>query len=142
MSSTSKYEILVVDDEPAVRDSLIMLLTASGFKVAGAINGFDALLQLKRKVPAIVLSDLNMPQMSGFELLSVLRRRFPQISVIAMSGAYHSADAVPGGVLADVFYAKGQSSPEALLDIVASLIRTSAVHAVDHERNRLQCEYS
>jgi len=132
VSSPSKYEILVVDDEPAVRDSLVMLLTASGFKATSAVNGFDALLQLKRKVPAIVLSDLNMPQMSGFELLSVLRRRFPQISVIAMSGAYRSGDAVPGGVIADAFYAKGQSSPELLLDIVANLIRTSAAHAVDH----------
>ena len=81
-----------------------------------------------------MLSDLNMPQMSGFELLSVVRRRFPQIPVIAMSGAYHSGDAVPGGVIADAFYAKGQSNPQTLLRVVADLIRTSAAHAVDHER--------
>lgn len=56
-----------------------------------------------------------MPQMSSFELLSMLRWRFPQISVIAMSGAYHSGDAVPGGVIADASYSKGQSSPEGAL---------------------------
>jgi CheY-like chemotaxis protein len=134
MSNLSKQEILVVDDDPAVRDSLLMLLQSSGYAVSTAIHGFDALLQLKRSLPAIVLSDLNMPQMSGFELLSVLRRRFPQISVIAMSGAYHSGDAVPGGVIADAFYSKGQGTPDALLQTMADLIRTSAAHAVDHQR--------
>jgi CheY-like chemotaxis protein len=134
MSDTAKHEILVVDDEAAIRDSLGLVLQSGGYDITKATNGFDALLQLKRRLPAIVLSDLNMPQMSGFELLSVVRRRFPQISVIAMSGAYHSGDAVPGGVIADAFYAKGHSNPEMLLQIVAGLIRTSAAHAVDHER--------
>jgi CheY-like chemotaxis protein len=134
MSKASKHEILVVDDDEAVRDSVGMVLKAAGYDVTNAVNGFDALLQLKRRLPAIVLSDLNMPQMSGFEFLSVVRRRFPHISVIAMSGAYHSGDAVPGGVIADAFYGKGQSSPEALLQMVADLIRTSAVQAVAHGR--------
>ena len=134
MSSAVKHEILVVDDEAGVRDSIAMVLRASGYDVSTAVNGFDALLQLKRRLPAIVLSDLNMPQMSGFEFLSVVRRRFPRISVIAMSGAYHSGDSVPGGVIADAFYAKGHSEPEMLLQIVAGLIRTFAAHAVDHER--------
>lgn len=107
MPNTAKHEILVVDDEAAVRDSLGLVLQSGGYDITKATNGFDALLQLKRRLPAIVLSDLNMPQMSGFELLSVVRRRFPQISVIAMSGAYHSGDAIPGGVIADAFYAKG-----------------------------------
>jgi CheY-like chemotaxis protein len=109
-----------------------LVLQSSGFEVSSATNGFDALLQLKRRIPAILLSDLNMPQMSGFELLSIVRRRFPQISVIAMSGAYHSGDGVPGGVIADAFYAKGQGKPQELLRTVADLIRTSAAHAVDH----------
>jgi CheY-like chemotaxis protein len=134
MPNPSKHEILVVDDERAVRDSFAMLLQASGYDVSSAADGFDALLQLKRKLPSIVLSDLNMPQMSGFEFLSVVRRRFPQVSVIAMSGAYHSGDAVPGGVIADAFYAKGRGDPQTLLRIVADLIQTSAARAVDHEK--------
>ncbi len=134
MLDHSKYEILVVDDDESVRNSLVMLLEYSGYRVSTAIHGFDALLQLKRSVPAIVLSDLNMPEMSGFEFLSVVRRRFPQISVIAMSGAYHSGDSVPGGVIADSFYGKGLGTPDVLLKIIAGLIQTSAAHAVDHQR--------
>src|SRR6476469_1930829 len=134
MSNVPKFEIMVVDDDASIRESLALLLQSAGYETATAINGFDALLQLKRRLPAIVLSDLNMPQMSGFEFLSVVRRRFPQISVIAMSGAYHSVDAIPGGVIADAFYAKGHGDPGMLLSIVAGLIRTSEAHAVDHER--------
>ena len=134
MSAPSKHEILVVDDDEAIRASLGLLLQSSGYSVSMAINGFDALLELKRSLPTVLLSDLNMPQMSGFEFLSVVRRRFPQISVIAMSGAYESGDAVPGGVIADAFYSKGHSDPQTLLDTVAELIRTHASHAADHER--------
>jgi CheY-like chemotaxis protein len=134
MTNDAKHEILVVEDDEGVRDSLELVLKSAGYVVTTAIHGFDALLQLKKRLPAIVLSDLSMPQMSGFELLSVVRRRFPQISVIAMSGAYHSGDAVPGGVIADAFYSKGHSNPDALLRTVANLIQTSAAHAVDHAR--------
>jgi len=134
MSDAFRHKVLVVDDEEAVRDSLVMLLQASGYDVSVAINGFDALGELKKSLPAVVISDLNMPQMSGFEFLSVVRRRFPHISVIAMSGAYVSGDSVPGGVIADAFHSKGHGNPKALLEIVAGLIRTSAAHAADHER--------
>src|SRR5207237_9633354 len=120
--------------DDVISDTRILVMETSGYDVNTAIHGFDALLQMKRVLPSIVISDLNMPQMSGFEFLSVVRRRFPRISVIAMSGAYHSSDTVPGGVIADAFYSKGHSHPEALLLTVAEMVRASAAHAVAHER--------
>jgi len=110
-----------------------MLLGEEGYEVSTAENGFDALLQTKTQVPELIVSDLNMPQMSGFEFLSVIRRRFPEILVIAMSGAYEAADAIPGGVIADAFYAKG-TDPRALLSLIVDLFRTSASQAVAHTR--------
>ncbi|MGC2108844.1 MAG: response regulator, partial [Candidatus Korobacteraceae bacterium] len=65
----SKCLILVVDDESYVRDTTAMLLKASGYDVSTAEDGFDALLQLKRVSPNVIISDLNMPKMSGFEFL-------------------------------------------------------------------------
>src|SRR6476620_6993914 len=109
MSKASKRQVLVVDDDESVRESVGMLLTGAGYGVSTARHGFDALLQLRRMQPDLIVSDLNMPEMSGFEFLSVVRRRFPQLSVIASSGAY-SSKVVPSGVLADAFYAKGQDS--------------------------------
>ena len=67
-------------------------------------------MHLKRALPDVIISDLNMPQRSGFEFLSVARRRFPEILVIAMSGAYQEGSAVPGGVIADGFYPQGEPS--------------------------------
>jgi CheY-like chemotaxis protein len=130
---TSKHKVLVVDDDAMVRESLTMLLTAEGYEVSSAENGFDALLQLKTSTPDVITSDLNMPQMSGFEFLSVVRRRFPHIPVIAISGAFNSPEAVPGGVIADAFYAKGQHEPQALLHMIAELIRTKDEHGIAHD---------
>ena len=122
MVPNSKTRILVVEDDATVRFTISKLLSNHGYDVSIAVDGFDALLQLRQKVPDLILSDLNMPQMSGFELLSVVRRRFPEILVVASSGAYDSS-AVPNGVIADAFYAKGQEDASRLLEIIATLIR-------------------
>ena len=124
--------ILIADDEVVIRDLFVRLLQKEGYEVAAAENGFDALLKLKHFRPAVIISDLNMPKMSGFEFLSVVRRRFPNISVIASSGAYAS-NTVPTGVLADAFYAKGEDHPETLISSVAALIATSAAQATAHQ---------
>jgi len=134
MPSCSRYQILLVDDDESVRNTIALLLTSAGYDVATANNGFEALLQIKRSVPDVIVSDLNMPQMSGFEFLSVARRRFPEIPVIAMSGAYQDGSTVPGGVIADAFYAKGRSHPEDLFRAVANLIRTSAAQQAAHRK--------
>jgi CheY-like chemotaxis protein len=111
--------LLIVDDEPLVGMSMLHVLTEIGFHVRSAIDGFSALLEIRHEVPDILVSDLNMPGMSGFELLSVIRRRYPAIKVIAMSGAF-SGNEVPSGVAADAFYQKG-SSIVALLRIIETL---------------------
>jgi CheY-like chemotaxis protein len=133
MPNRSRYQILLVDDDGGVRNTLAMLLTSAGYDVATANDGFEALLHLKRALPGMIISDLNMPRMSGFEFLSVARRRFPEILVIAMSGAYHEGSTVPGGVIADGFYPKG-SDPKALFATVADLIKTAPVRQAAHRR--------
>jgi CheY-like chemotaxis protein len=71
------------------------------------------------EVPDVILSDLNMPGMSGFEFLSVVRRRFPAVKVIAMSSAF-AVDDIPLGVAADAFYQKG-SNLGSLLQIMEGM---------------------
>jgi len=133
MPNRSRYQILLVDDDEGVRNTLAMLLTSAGYDVATANDGFEALLHLKRALPGMIISDLNMPRMSGFEFLSVARRRFPEILVIAMSGAYHEGSTVPGGVIADGFYPKG-SHPKALFATVADLIKAAPVRQAAHRK--------
>jgi CheY-like chemotaxis protein len=113
---TEKAGLLIVDDYPSVRETLSTILAESGYRVRSAEDGFSALIEIRNEIPDIILSDLNMPGMSGFELLSVVRRRFPVIRVIAMSGAFSGRD-VPPGVAADAFYEKG-SNVRSLLQMV------------------------
>lgn len=132
-SSMRKNHVLVVDDNSSVRETMALVLATKQYDVSTAKDGLDALLQLKSAAPDLLLCDLEMPRMSGFELLSVVRRRFPTIVVVAMSGTYEG-DAVPAGVMADAFYAKGRNEPEKLLRIVADLLRTSASRISTHAR--------
>jgi CheY-like chemotaxis protein len=115
------YRILVVDDEPCLRDLGKMLLEAQGYEVRCAEDGFEGLAALKQSLPDIIISDLQMPNMNGFEFLSVVRRRFPTIPVIAMSGAFSGA-AVPESVLADAFFQKGDFRPEELFEKIMDLL--------------------
>ena len=115
----TKTRLLIVDDEPSVRTSLSCVLNEIGYRVRTAEDGLSALAQLRSEVADILLSDLNMPGMSGFELLSVVRRRFPTMKTIAMSGMF-CGDEVPSGLAADGFYQKG-SSVGSLLRIIDAL---------------------
>jgi len=74
--------------------------------VLPAADGVVALEELRTEVPDSLLSDLYMPRMSGFELLPVVRQRFPMTRVVAMSSAF-SGNEVPARVAADAFYPKG-----------------------------------
>src|ERR1035438_4105134 len=119
----TKGSLLIVDDESSIRISLSHVLTEVGYSVRIAEDGFSALAEMHQGgVPDLLLSDLNMPKMSGFELLSVVRRRFPVIRTIAMSGSF-SGDEVPSGVAADAYYQKG-SSVLALLRIMETMPQT------------------
>jgi len=123
MLNGSKPQILVVDDEPSIRESLGMLLTSVGYDVALAENGVSAVSQLDRAVPDLIVTDLNMPEMSGMELISHVRSRYPATLIVAMSGDYQG-DSVPAGIIADRYYPKGQH-PHNLLTVIASLIAIS-----------------
>ena len=116
----SGASVLIVDDDVLVRATLSAIFDDAGYQVRSAADGFSALAEIKYESPDLLLSDLNMPGMSGFELLSVVRRRFPEILVIAMSGGF-SGNEVPHGVAADAFYEKGRSNVATLLDLAGRL---------------------
>jgi CheY-like chemotaxis protein len=99
-------DIVVVDDNPVLVSVLSEIFLECGHNVRAASNGFVALAEIRKNVPDVLLSDLCMPGMSGYELLSVVRRRFPTIRVIAMSGAF-SGEAVPSWDCCGCFLCQG-----------------------------------
>ncbi len=115
------YRILIVDDEPVLRKIGMTLLQAQGYEVHCAEDGFEGLASLKQALPDLFISDLRMPNMNGFEFLSVVRRRFPMIPVIVISGEF-SGGSIPESVLADAFFPKGGFRPEELFEKIIDLI--------------------
>jgi CheY-like chemotaxis protein len=122
MKSVPGKRVLFVDDEPSMREIMAMLLNEEGYNVSTASDGLDALSQLRVSPPDLIISDINMPRMSGRELLSVVRRRFPAIPVIVISGSYDINDGVPSEVMADAFYPKARCNPDELMRSVAHLL--------------------
>jgi CheY-like chemotaxis protein len=113
-------DVIVADDNPLLVSILSEIFKEGGYTVRTASDGFAVLLSIRERVPDILISDLNMPRMSGFELLSIVRRRFPSIAVVAMSGAY-SGVAIPRGIAADAFYAKASSSVARFFEILGAI---------------------
>ena len=128
--SRAAITILVVDDDCSVRTTWAQIFTQIGHEVRSASDGFSALREIRNELPSILLSDLDMPGMSGFELLSVVRRRFPKVQVIAMSGAYMGDDA-SGRIAADAFYQKGTGIGR-LLRIVGGMSRPERQPVLRH----------
>jgi CheY-like chemotaxis protein len=120
-------DIVVADDNALLVSVLSEIFKERGYMVRTASDGFAALAAIRDRVPDILISDLNMRHMSGFELLSIVRRRFPTIAVIAMSGA-HSGVAVPQGIAADAFYAKDSSSVAQFFEILCAIKDEAARH--------------
>jgi CheY-like chemotaxis protein len=124
----TKRSVLLVEDDGDLRVILAAMLIQAGYQVRTAWDGVSALLEIATGIPDIIVSDLNMPRMSGFELLSTLRAEFPSIPLIAMSGAF-SGSQVPEGVSADAFYEKG-THPVFLTRLVSAMTRPRVALAV------------
>ena len=82
----NKVDILVVDDEEMMRELLVDVLAMDGYTVETAEDGKAALERLKVSPPLLVISDIKMPRMNGFELLKAVKESFPKMRIIMMTG--------------------------------------------------------
>ena len=123
-----RFRILVVDDEPSIRQTARVILEGEGYEVLTAADGLEGLHSLSKSLPDLIISDLNMPRMTGFEFLAVVRLRFPHIATIAMSGGYTSGE-MPGGILADAFLQKGNYTIKELSREVGKLLAASSLRS-------------
>lgn len=87
-------EILIVDDEPLIRDILVRKLTGSGYQPTPVENAFEALNRMREKPYPLVLSDIMMPGMDGIELLKRLRVTYPDTAVIMITAVSNVSIAI------------------------------------------------
>ncbi len=109
----SSVSILIVDDEEMMRTLLNRILSREGYKIRSAEDGVVALEVLKAEKVDIIISDMKMPRMDGFELLKIVKNEYPKIGVIIMT-AYGDTYTVKDALLlgADEYVTKPFKSYE------------------------------
>ena len=88
--STCASDILVVDDDALLRGMVAEWLSQVGYRVCEAQDGVAALALLRGAPVRLLITDMQMPSLNGAEMLAIVRREFPTMPVIAMSGQFDS----------------------------------------------------
>ena len=144
MDGQLKGRVLLVEDEPFLQKLISGYLVAAGYAVRTAYDGLDAITKLRAALPDLIISDLNMPGMSGLEFLGVVRKRFPQIPVIVTTG--DAPAEMPSEVTADACYCKGGFRLQQLLETISDLTKKpplrTAPPPVDNEPVRARWDAS
>lgn len=118
----SRYRLAVVDDDPTPRKVLTFLFKGQNYEVAEAENGIQALAVLGKSRPHVLISDIQMPHMNGYELLRIARKWFPEMGVVVISGTF-DLDRSHAAVTADACFSKGSYTVPDLLRCVAGLAK-------------------
>ncbi|MCP3994716.1 MAG: response regulator transcription factor [bacterium] len=122
---TDTEQILVVDDEPMVREVVVAYLERDGFSVAEATTGAGALKRIEESAPDLVVLDVMLPEIDGFSVLTELRKK-GDIPVILLTARTEEPDRVLGLELGADDYVVKPFSPRELVARVRSVLRRSA----------------
>ena len=130
--------ILIIDDEPRIREACILVLSDKGFDVAAAPDGEQGLQMIREKHYDIVLVDLMMPTISGFDVLSEVRSLHPDTVVIVITGyatLEHSIEAMKKGAFD---FIPKPFTPDQLRAVVDKSLRyTGALQDIADSKSRL-----
>ena len=128
-SSSDKHSILVIEDEPGIRENLCDVLVLEGYEVASAANGVDGCVKAKELLPDLVICDVMMPEMDGFGVLQNLRDHEPTSTIpfMFLSARYERIDMRSGlGLGADDYLTKPVDIEELLSSVKMRIDRASA----------------
>ncbi len=119
-AETARPVVLIVDDEEHMRDSL-SLVVSDRYQVVLASTGREGLETATRRMPNLVLADLKLPDMPGFELIRRLRSELPELRILAISGVFRDSRTVVEcwRAGADLFLEKDLLNPDFANKILA-----------------------
>ena len=123
--ATARLDVMVVDDDEAIRDSLRMTLEHAGHKVSEASSGEQALASLASARPDVVLLDLGMPGMHGFDVLERLREVTPDTAVVILTGDATRQNAFRAGQLHAFDFLEKPPERQQVLDVVVEAARVT-----------------
>ena len=115
-----RSKILIADDEETLLTMLSKELVYQGYEVCTAVDGEDAISMLQRNSFDLILLDIKMPRRNGFEVLKVIKERYPMTKVVMLTGFGDLKNAIESRKLgADNFIAK----PYDLVDLLSTVER-------------------
>jgi CheY-like chemotaxis protein len=114
-------DILVVDDDLLTRSLVSEWLTQAGYSVRQAEDGEAALTMLRSEPARLLITDMQMPRLSGAETLAVLRRELPMLPVIAMSASFGSNRNLSAGTALALGACRVLAKPFAYRDLVTAV---------------------
>ena len=129
MNMTTTSDIIVIEDDPIMREALADWLQAAGYGVRTAADGSAGLAAVKFAVPAVVVTDIHMPGTNGTAVISELKQHYPQIAIIAISGLFNSGHGLDAEAALALGAARALAKPfkrAELLRAVAELLGPSA----------------
>jgi DNA-binding response OmpR family regulator len=106
MGKTDAGTVLVVDDDPEMLDLLSLVLQVEGYTVRTALDGEQALLAVGEAMPELILLDMKMPVMNGWEFARVFRERHDRAAPIVVVTAAHNARRTSEEIGADDYLGK------------------------------------
>jgi len=123
-------EVLVVDDESAIADTVTEILSRSGYAASAAYDGNDALESALLKPPELLITDVVLPGMSGIELAITIKRIFPDCRILLFSGQAATADLMANARNAGHHFTllSKPVHPRDLLTSVAAMLKPRATH--------------
>ncbi|MDY6873351.1 MAG: response regulator transcription factor [Chloroflexota bacterium] len=131
-TSSRKYRILVVDDEKRMVGFIRLNLEQDGFVVVEAFNGTEALDRLRDSLPDLILLDVMMPDIDGFEVLRMIRE-ISQVPVIMLTAKEEEDDKVKGLELGADDYITKPFSPRELVSRIKAVLRRGGTFEEDEE---------
>jgi DNA-binding response OmpR family regulator len=110
----SPYKLLIIDDSQEILTVLTNFFTKKQFEVVSASNGLDALKHIDRKDAAfdLIITDLVLPNISGVAIISIVKKKFPQTPIIAITGWGEHPESLAREAHADVVLEKPFKLPE------------------------------
>jgi CheY-like chemotaxis protein len=119
-------EILVIDDERQMRRLISRILKRAGHTVREAVDGRQGIDRFRELCPALVITDIVMPDMEGIETIRIMRGEAPAVPILAISGGSHPIylrAATEFGAMATL---EKPFRPDELLGVVAKLLEGAA----------------
>lgn len=135
----SKGKVLVVDDEDAIRELIVFNLEQQGFETLEAANGFEAIQQVEKGVPDLIILDVMLPGMDGLEVCQKLRRSaiYANLPILMLTARSEEVDRVLGLEIGADDYVTKPFSPRELMARVKAILRRINQPQVTEETDEL-----